>query len=76
MGRPRVLTDEQRKERQKEYLRKYWLANKEKIKAVRKKNPNNAEYHKRWAKENREHLNKYHREWRAKRKLIDKKEQV
>lgn len=91
MGRPRVLTDEQRKERQKEYLRKYWLKNKDKIKAVRKKNPNNAKYHKRWVEENIEHLreyrrnyidknrekiNAYHREYYHRKHSIDKAEEV
>ena len=63
MGRPRVLTDEERRARQKEYLRKYWLANKEKIKAVRKNNPNNAVYHKRWTEKKMDHLKEYRREY-------------
>ena len=63
MGRPRVLTDEQREARRREYMRNYWLENKEKIKAVRRKNPNNAKYQKRWAEENVEHLQEYHRRY-------------
>lgn len=66
MGRPRVLTDEQRKERQKEYMRNYWLKNKEKIKAKRKENPNNILYHKKWCENNAEHLRKYRRDYQRK----------
>lgn len=90
MGRPRVLTDEQRKERRREYMHKYWLENKDKIKAVRRKNPNNAKYQKRWAEENVEHLqeyrrryidanrdkiNAYHREYYHRKRSIDKSEE-
>ena len=90
MGRPRVLTDEQREARRREYMRNYWLENKEKIKAVRRKNPNNAKYQKRWAEENVEHLqeyrrryidanrdkiNAYHREYYHRKRSINKSEE-
>lgn len=90
MGRPRVLTDEQRETRRREYMRNYWLENKEKIKAVRRKNPNNAKYQKRWAEENVTHLqeyrrkyieanrdkiNAYHREYYHRKRSIDKPEE-
>lgn len=84
------LSEEELKAKQKEYLRKYWLENKEKIKAVRRKNPNNAIYHKKWVEKNREHLrqyrqdyteknrekiNAYHREYYRRKHSVDKSEE-
>lgn len=51
----------------REYNRRYWIENKERIKAKRDKDKQ-TEYMRRWRERNREKYNAYQREWQAKKK--------
>ena len=78
-GRPRK-SEEEKKQRIKEYNAKYWADHKEQISARRKetyKRDRDAiiRRNKQWLENNKEHWNAYQREYRRKKKL-DKKEQV